>query len=233
MIDFSKFESFEKKIGVTFKDKALLASAFMHRSYLNENARVGVPHNERLEFLGDAVLELAVTDYLFNKYKDKTEGDLTAYRSALVNAITLAEVATEIDAGAYLLLSRGESKDKGRARQYILANTFEAIIGAIYLDRGFETVEKFIADTLYDRIEDIVENKLWRDPKSLVQEMAQEEQGVTPSYNVISESGPDHDKSFLVGIFFGKERIAEGKGRSKQEAEAEAARRALEIKKWI
>lgn len=232
MIDYSKFESFEKIIGIEFKNKKLLVNAFVHRSFLNENAKLGIPHNERLEFLGDAVLELVVTDYLYKKYPNNSEGELTAYRSALVNAVTLSEVAQEIRMNEFMLLSRGESKDTGKARQYILANAFEAVIGAIYLDRGYLGAEKFISSTLYDRIDEIVAKKLWQDPKSLVQEKAQEHVGVTPSYEVVSESGPDHDKKFVIGIFFGKEKVAEGRGKSKQEAETEAAKRALEIKNW-
>jgi len=232
MIDYSKFESFEKKIGTEFKNKKLLVNAFVHRSFLNENASLGIPHNERLEFLGDAVLELVITDYLYKKYPNNTEGELTAYRSALVNAVTLSETAQENGMDEYMLLSRGESKDKGKARQYILANAFEAVIGAIYLDQGYIGAEKFISRTLYDKIEDIVSKKLWRDPKSLVQEKAQEVYGVTPSYEVISESGPDHDRKFVIGIFFDKEKIAEGRGKSKQEAETQSAKNALEIKNW-
>ncbi|HRH30899.1 MAG TPA: ribonuclease III [Candidatus Paceibacterota bacterium] len=232
MIDYSKFESFEKNIGLEFKNKKLLVNAFVHRSFLNENSKLGIPHNERLEFLGDAVLELVITDYLYKKYPNNSEGELTAYRSALVNAVTLSETAQEIKMNEYMLLSRGESKDVGKARQYILANAFEAVIGAIYLDQGYSGAEKFISSTLYDKIDEVVSKKLWQDPKSLVQEKAQEVYGVTPSYEVISESGPDHDKKFIIGIFFGKEKIAEGKGKSKQEAETASAKRAIEIKNW-
>lgn len=232
MIDYSKFEDFEKKINIKFKNKKLLVNAFVHRSFLNENAKIGIPHNERLEFLGDAVLELAVTDYLYKKYPNNTEGELTAYRSSLVNAIILSEVAQEIQMNEFILLSKGESKDLGKARQYILANAFEAVIGAIYIDQGYDMAEKFISDTLYNKIDAIVSKKLWRDPKSLIQEKAQEILGVTPSYKVISESGPDHDKKFVIGIFFGKDKIAEGRGKSKQEAETDSAKRALELKDW-
>lgn len=232
MIDYAKFESFEKIIDTEFKNKKLLVNAFIHRSFLNENVNLGIPHNERLEFLGDAVLELIITDYLYKKYPNHAEGELTAYRSALVNADILSLTAQEIKMNEYMLLSRGESKDNGKARQYILANAFEAVIGAIYIDQGYQGAEKFISRTLYEKIEDIVSKKLWRDPKSLVQEKAQEVLGVTPSYEVVSESGPDHDKKFVIGIFFGKEKIAEGRGKSKQEAETDSARHALEIKNW-
>lgn len=230
MIDFSKFE---KKIGVSFKDKGLLKQAFIHRSYINENPSLNLAHNERLEFLGDAVLELVVTRFLFEKYPDSNEGELTAYRSALVNADNLARAATALDMNDYLLLSKGEAKDTGKARQYILANTFEALIGSIYLDQSYDASEKFIADSIFGDVEEIVSKKLWRDSKSLVQEMAQEYVGVTPSYKVLAETGPDHDKRFTVGIYFDKTLIAEGKGKSKQEAEQKAASEALKIKGWI
>lgn len=227
------FSFFEQKINSVFKDKNLLTQAFIHRSYINENPRFGLAHNERLEFLGDAVLELVVTDYLFRKYPDSPEGELTAYRSALVNAITIAEVATELQMNDYLLLSKGEAKDAGKARQYILANTYEALVGAIYMDQGYEPANKFITTTLLPRTHEIVTKKLWRDAKSLIQEKTQEFVGVTPAYKVLSESGPDHDKHFTVGVFFADELIAQGKGKSKQEAEQLAARAALEIKDWL
>lgn len=230
MIDFSQFE---KKVNIIFNDKKLLEQAFIHRSYINENNGLKLGHNERLEFLGDAVLELVVTDYLYNKYPDKDEGELTAYRSSLVNAIIIGEVATNLGMNEYLLLSKGESKDVGKARSYILANTYEAYVGAVYLDQGYKVVEKFIADSLFDKIETIVANKLWRDSKSLVQEKSQEYLSVTPSYKVLHETGPDHDKHFTVGIFFGNELIAEGKGKSKQEAEQASAHKALEVKEWL
>ncbi len=231
MIDFSLFE---KKTGIVFRDKKLLEQAFIHRSYINENSSGGrLSHNERLEFLGDAVLELIVTDYLFNKYKDRDEGELTAYRSALVNAVIIGEVAMSLGMNEYLLLSKGEAKDIGKARNYILANTYEAYVGAVYLDQGYGVALKFISDTLFNKIDTIVAKKLWRDPKSLVQEKAQEYVNITPSYKVISETGPDHDKNFTIGIFFGDDLIAKGKGHSKQEAEQEAARSALEVKDWL
>ena len=229
MIDFSKFE---KKVNVSFKDKNLLKQAFIHRSYINENPGLKLAHNERLEFLGDAVLELVVTDYLYHKYKDRAEGELTSYRSALVNAIYLAEKATDLGMNEYLLLSKGELKDTGKARQYILANTYEAFVGALYIDRGYDITEKFIAKNLFGNIEEIVSKKLWRDAKSLIQEKAQEYAGVTPAYKVIAQTGPDHDRHFTVGVFFDKVLIAEGKGRSKQEAEQKAASEALKLKKW-
>lgn len=228
-----KFNEFETKTKIIFKDKDLLKQAFIHRSYINENPNVGFSHNERLEFLGDAVLELIVTDFLYKKYPNYAEGELTALRSALVNAIIISEVASNIGMNDFLLLSRGESKDHGKARQYILANTYEAYVGALYLDQGYGAADKFIRDTLLPKTEEIVSKKLWRDSKSLVQEKAQEYESVTPSYKVLSESGPDHDKHFTVGIFFGSSHIAEGKGKSKQEAEQKAAEAALKIKNWF
>ncbi len=226
------FSEFEKKTKIIFKDKGLLKQAFIHRSYINENPASKLSHNERLEFLGDAILELIVTDFLYRKYPSHTEGELTAIRSALVNAIIISEIAAKIGMNDYLLLSKGESKDNGKARQYILANTFEAYIGAVYLDQGYETAKKFIASTLLPRTEEIVSRKLWRDAKSLVQEKVQEIIGVTPSYKILRETGPDHDKHFTVGIFFGSELVTEGRGKSKQEAEQKAAEAALKLKNW-
>ncbi len=226
------FSTFEQAIGIKFKNKDVLQQAFTHRSYINENPRSGLSHNERLEFLGDAVLELVVTDYLFKTYPDYAEGDLTAYRSALVNAVVAAEVAQDLNMNEHLLLSKGESKDTGRARQTILANAYESFIGALYLDQGYEVCEKFIKKTLIPKLSAIISGKLWRDPKSHIQEEAQERLGITPSYEVVGQLGPDHDKFFTVGVFFGDKKIAEGKGRSKQEAQQAAAQAALEEKGW-
>lgn len=230
MIDFSLFE---KKTGIVFKNKKLLEQAFIHRSYINENGGFKLSHNERLEFLGDAVLELIVTDYLYKKYPNRNEGELTAYRSALVNAVIIGEVAHNLKMNDYLLLSKGESKDVGKARNYILANTYEAYVGAVYLDQGYEVARDFITENLLSKLDTIIDKKLWRDAKSLVQEKSQEYLNVTPAYNVLNETGPDHDKNFTIGIFFGKDKIAEGKGHSKQEAEQSAAQVALEIKNWL
>lgn len=227
--DFTKFE---QKANVTFIDKSLLKQAFIHRSYLNENKEEKLDHNERLEFLGDAVLELVITDYLYKKYPQANEGDLTAYRSSLVNATTCAQVATNLQVNDFLLLSKGEAKDTGRARQFILANTLEAIIGAIYLDQGYEIAKKFIIDHISPLIEDVIKQGTWIDSKSLFQEKAQDELGITPLYKTTKETGPDHDKSFTVGVFLNKELIASGEGRSKQDAEQEAARKALVAKSW-
>ena len=228
-----QFSDFEKKTKIVFKNKDLLKQAFIHRSYINENTGTSLSHNERLEFLGDAVLELIVTDFLYKKYSNYTEGELTALRSALVNAVIISEIALEIGMNDYLLLSKGEAKDNGKARQYILANTYEAYVGAIYLDQEYNAVNKFVSESLLPKTEEIVNKKLWRDAKSLVQEKAQEFVNFTPAYRVLSESGPDHDKHFTVGIYFGSNLIAEGKGKSKQEAEQKAAEAALKIKNWF
>ena len=229
----TQFSDFEKKTKIIFKDKNLLTQAFIHRSYINENPNTGLSHNERLEFLGDAVLELIVTDFLYRKYPSYNEGELTAVRSALVNAVIISEVASKIGMNDYLLLSKGEARDSGKARQYILANTYEAYVGAIYLDASYSVAEKFITQTLLPHTEEIVNKKLWRDAKSLVQDKAQEYALVTPSYKVLSESGPDHDKHFTVGILFGSTLVASGKGKSKQEAEQKAAEAALKAKDWL
>ncbi|MBI5817231.1 MAG: ribonuclease III [Candidatus Yonathbacteria bacterium] len=226
------FSQFEQKLNLHFKNKDLLREAFTHRSYINESKRSDLTHNERLEFLGDAVLELVVTDYLFKKYPDKTEGDLTSYRSALVNAVTLGEVARTLGMNEYLLLSKGEAKDTGKARQIILANTFEAIVGALYLDQKYAGAEVFIAERLLPLTEEIVEKELWKDAKSFLQEKAQEEMGVTPTYKVVREVGPDHDKKFVVAVLLGDELVAEAQGKSKQEAEQGAAAVALKEKGW-
>jgi len=226
------FSEFEKTIGIKFNNQDILKQAFTHRSFLNENKNLKGGHNERLEFLGDAVLELATTDYLYNKYPEKNEGDLTSIRSALVNAQTCAEVATEINANDFLLLSRGEAKDVGRARQYILANVLEAIIGAIYMDSGYEKARDFILKYITPKTDKIVNEELWVDAKSKFQEKAQDVEGVTPSYKTTKEEGPDHDKKFTVGVFLGNQIVSEGEGESKQDAEQDAAREALKKKGW-
>jgi ribonuclease-3 len=223
---------FEKKLNVAFADKALLTRAFTHRSYINENPKTGLEHNERLEFLGDAVVELVVTDFLFAQYPSHNEGELTAYRSALVNAIIMGEIASELGMNDYLSLSKGEKKDTGRARQTILANTYEAFVGALYLDQGYDIAKKFILDTLVPKLAEIISKKSWKDAKSKIQEEAQERVGLTPSYQVLEQNGPDHDKWFIIGIYFGDTKIAEGKGRSKQEGQQAAAEAALVKKGW-
>ncbi len=222
----------EALIGVTFADRTHLLTAVTHRSYLNEHREATQSHNERYEFLGDAVLELVITDFLFQKYPEKPEGDLTAIRAALVNTNSLADVATKLDLSGYLLLSKGEGKDMGRARQYILANTFESLIGAIYLDSGYDAAREFIGSNLFDRTETIIAKRLWQDAKSRFQELAQEHTGITPSYETLRQTGPDHDRVFTVSVSLGGEKVAEGKGRSKQEAEQSAAEAGSKVKGW-
>lgn len=226
------FLQFEKKLNITFKNKNLLKQAFLHRSYLNENKGLKMDHNERLEFLGDAVLELAVTEYLYNKYPKKPEGDLTSYRAALVNTSTLSTIATGLSMNDYLLLSKGEAKDTGRARQYILANTFESFVGALYIDQGYEAAKNFISENLFLLTDEIVAKGLWQDSKSHFQEIAQEKASITPQYKTVQEIGPDHAKNFVVGVYLGEEFIGEGEGKSKQEAEQAAAQNALDAKGW-
>ncbi|MSR87586.1 MAG: ribonuclease III [Candidatus Zambryskibacteria bacterium] len=228
-MDFSKFE---ENAGVKFRDANILRQAFTHRSYINENRGSGLEHNERLEFLGDAVLELVITDYLYNRLKDSAEGEMTSLRSALVNADTCAKVATTLGANDFLLLSKGESKDTGRARQYILANTLEAVIGAIYVDQNYEVAKNFILTHMVPLMEDILKSGTWIDAKSLFQERAQEIIGHTPVYKTIKESGPDHDRHFTVSVSVGNEVYGQGDGKSKQDAEQEAAKDALEKKGW-
>ena len=223
----------EEKLSITFKNCDLLLQALTHRSYLNENPGFGLGHNERLEFLGDAVLELVVTEDLYARFPDKPEGDLTSFRAALVNSKMLSDVSVDLDVNEFLLLSRGEAKDIGRARQFILANTFEAIVGAIYLDQGYGAAKDFIMRVLLPHLDEVLAKKLYKDPKSLFQEEAQEREGVTPSYEVISEWGPDHDKHFIIGVFLGEEKVAEGEGPSKQAAQEEAARNGLRAKGWL
>ncbi|RLC33597.1 MAG: ribonuclease III [Candidatus Nealsonbacteria bacterium] len=226
------FSILERKLKIKFKNKNLLTQAFVHRSYINENPNFRLHHNERLEFLGDAVLELAVTEYLFKKYPKKPEGELTNWRAALVNAKILAEISQSLGFNDFLLLSRGEAKETGKARQYILANTFEAFVGSLYLDQGYKACNKFIEKEVIKELPRIIEGRLFKDAKSLFQEKSQEIVGITPAYKVLKEWGPDHAKHFVMGVFLKDELVSEGEGSSKQEAEEEAARRALEIKNW-
>ena len=228
------FKELSKKINVEFNDINLLKRACTHRSYLNENKKAGLEHNERLEFLGDAVLELVVTSFLFRRYPDKNEGDLTSYRSALVNTNSLAKVALHIGVDEYLLLSKGESKDTGRARSIIHADSIEAIIGAVYIDKGYDSAANFISSNLMEiiDIDEIIKNKTWLDSKSRFQEKAQEMTGQTPSYKTMKEAGPDHSKMFTLAVFIGDVQVALGQGLSKQEAEQKAAEKALEVKGW-
>ncbi len=222
----------EKNIGIIFKNISLLEQALTHRSYANENRSRDFQHNERLEFLGDAVLELCVTDYLFKQFPKKKEGELTAFRSALVNTQTLSQISGSLSINKFLLLSKGEARDTGRARQFILANAFEALVGAIYLDRGYDTAYDFIAHNLFPLLEKIIEERLWQDSKSYFQEIAQDKLAVTPTYKLLEEKGPDHGKIFTMGIYLGNDLIAKGQGESKRDAEQVAARKALKKKGW-
>jgi ribonuclease-3 len=228
-VDLTKLQ---KILNVDFSDKMLLLSAVTHRSYLNEHREATWDHNERLEFLGDAVLELVVTDYLYKKYEEKPEGELTAVRAALVNTVSLSSASEKLGINDFLLMSKGEAKDTGRARQYILANAFEACIGAIYLDQGYESAKGFIAERLFPRTDEIVKKRLWQDAKSRFQELSQEHVSITPTYETISQEGPDHDRVFTVGVYLRGEFVADGDGRSKQEAEQKAAEHAIEAKGW-
>lgn len=225
-------EDFTKKIGIEFKNPKLIQEALTHRSYLNENKKYKINHNERLEFLGDAVLELVVTDYLFKNYNNP-EGEMTSWRAALVNGEMLAKISADLGVAEYVLMSKGEANDTGRARQYLLANAFEAIIGAIYLDQGYGAAEKFILENVVTKIDDVIANKLYLDPKSYFQEKSQEHFKVTPSYRILKEEGPDHDKNFTVGVYVGDELVAQGDGSSKQEAQREAAQEGLKVKGWM
>lgn len=228
-----KFRELEGRIGVEFNNKDLLIQAFCHRSYLNENPDFHLGQNERLEFLGDAVLELIVTNYLFFNYPDKPEGELTAWRAALVNTKEIGDTAERLDFHDFLLLSKGEKSEEGKARLCIMADTFEALVGAIYLDRGYEAAAEFVERVLICKLPKIIELGLYRDPKSELQEKAQEELGITPSYHVIEESGPDHQKHFIMGVYLNDKVIGKGEGSSKKEAEEEAAKAALSKKSWL
>lgn len=226
-----EIESLSKKLGVSFENLELFRQSLTHRSYLNEHREYKLDHNERLEFLGDAVLELVVTEHLYNNYSNP-EGELTSWRAALVNGETLSLIAKELGVEKYLMMSKGEAKDTGRARVYLLANAMEAIIGAIYLDKGYEEAKEFISKNVISKLSEVLEKKLYMDPKSLFQEKSQEIEKVTPIYKVLREWGPDHDKHFVVGVFLNDNLIAEGEGNSKQEAQRQAAKNGLEEKGW-
>lgn len=226
------FSKLEKKLNIEFKNKDLLTQAFVHRSFSNENPGFNLSNNERLEFLGDAILEHVVTEYLFQNYPQESEGQLTSWRAALVNAKMLARIAKDLGFNDFLLLSQGESKETGKARQYILANTLEAFIGGLYLDQGINSCKDFIERHLIKELPFIIEGKLFKDAKSLFQEESQERVGITPNYNVLEEWGPDHARCFIIGVFFGDDLIAKGEGSSKQEAEEAAAKEALKVKGW-
>jgi len=226
MTDSESLKQFLEKNDIKYNNEELLLTALTHRSYLNEHHNIK-EHNERLEFLGDAVLELVVTEYLFKKYSNP-EGDLTNWRSALVKTETISEVAKDLDVEQYILMSRGEAKSLGRSRQLILANAFEAIVGSIYIDQGLEEVRKFIQKNLIVKLDKILSEKSYIDPKSLFQELVQDKEGITPCYEVLGEDGPDHDKTFTVGVFVGETIWGEGEGPSKQAAQASAAIKAIE-----
>jgi ribonuclease-3 len=226
------FAQLERILDIHFKNRKLLEQAFTHRSYINEHKQGKLGHNERLEFLGDAVLELVITDFLFHKLKESDEGGLTAIRSALVNADTCARVAVSLGANDFLLLSKGESKDTGRARTYILANTLEAVIGAVYIDQGYDSAKGFILEHVAPLLDEIMKEGSWIDAKSFFQEKAQELKGHTPAYKTVRETGPDHDKHFTVAVSVGNEVYGEGDGKSKQDAEQAAARNALDKQGW-
>ncbi|TAL50243.1 ribonuclease III [Patescibacteria group bacterium] len=226
------YSDLEQTLGVTFQNTDTLRQALVHRSYLNEHPDFPLGHNERLEFLGDAVLELVVTEYLYQNYENP-EGELTNWRAALVNAEMLSALCAKLGIEPYLHLSKGESKDKNsKARKYILANAFESLIGAIYLDSGWEAAKDFISTRVLCELPNILKHRLYIDPKSRFQEAAQEHLGITPSYKVLSETGPDHEKQFEVGVFLGKEQVAIGHGTSKQEAQVSAAEAGIAAKDW-
>lgn len=232
MSETSNIGELAEKIGVTIKNQDFLQQAMTHRSYLNENRNYRLDHNERLEFLGDAVLELVVTRYLYDNFTNP-EGEMTAWRAALVNGEMLARVAGELDVEPHLMMSKGESKDTGRARNYLLANSIEAIIGAIYLDQDYDTAADFIARVILIHMDEVLEKKLYLDSKSYFQEKAQEHMSITPHYEVIEEAGPDHDRHFTVAVYLDKEKVGVGDGPSKQDAQRAAAQDGLEQKDWL
>jgi ribonuclease III len=216
----------KEKLGYDFDNIDLLVTALTHRSYLNEHKKSANEHNERLEFLGDAVLELVTTDFLFSNY-DKPEGILTAWRSALVRTESIGAAGERLGYEKLIRMSRGEKQGSARARQQILANAFEATTGAIYLDKGYEAAKKYITDNILSTLPQILEEESWRDPKSYLQEISQSQDGFTPIYKVLNEDGPDHDKIFTLGVFVGDKKMGEGEGPSKQIAQQEAAREAI------
>ena len=220
-------ENLSRKLKIKFKEHALLENALIHRSFLNENRKWKLESNERLEFLGDAVLELVVTDYLFENYKNE-EGDLTNWRAALVCAESLAPIAQKIGLEEYLLVGKGERKNQIRSKQNILADGFEALIGAIYLDQGLPVAREFINKYVISKLPRILEERLFVDAKTALQERAQREWKITPQYVVLEEGGPDHDKWFVMGVYLNDKLLGKGRGNSKQRAEKEAAKKALD-----
>lgn len=223
------YRAFQQQHNLNFSNEDLLQQAFIHRSYINENKDSGLEHNERLEFLGDAVLELVITDFLFKEYPQVDEGILTAYRSALVRTESISAAARDMGMNDLLLLSKGEARDEGKARDYILANTFEAFVGAVYLDQGYDAAAGFIAQALFENIKQVIDDGSWKDPKSRFQEYAQETYSETPRYELISAEGPDHDKEFVMAVFVGDREVAKGTGNSKQKAQQDAAEKAIEV----
>jgi ribonuclease III len=227
MQDRALYQDFSQKVlKVTFSKPELLMTAFTHRSYLNEHRKTVKEHNERLEFLGDAVLELVTTEYLYANFSEP-EGILTNWRSSLVRTESIGAAATRLGFESLLRLSRGEKRGTERARTQILANCFEAVIGALYLDQGYETAKKFITDTLLITFKEILESGSWMDPKSHLQELIQNHEGYTPVYRVLNEEGPDHDKTFTVGVYVDGKLIGQGVGPSKQSGQQKAAEAAL------
>lgn len=227
-VDYSQYQDFAKEVfGFTFNEPSTLVMAFTHRSYINEHKKSAENHNERLEFLGDAVLELSVTQFLYTNYKEP-EGILTNWRSALVRTESIGAAAVRLNFESMLRLSRGEKRGSHRARQQILANSFEAVIGAIYVDQGYEVASKFIHENIISTFPQILETGSWRDPKSYLQEVSQEQDNQTPIYRVLSEVGPDHDKVFTLGVFVGSKLRGSGAGSSKQAAQQKAAEEALQ-----
>jgi len=226
-MDITPYQDFaKKKLGITYKDIQLLITAFTHRSYLNEHKKTAAEHNERLEFLGDAVLELVTTEYLYGNYSEP-EGILTNWRSALVRTESIGAAAARYEFEPLLRLSRGEKHGTERARAQILANSYEAVVGSLYLDQGYEVAKRFITESLLVTFKDILESGSWMDPKSHLQEVVQSQEGQTPVYRIIEEAGPDHDKTFTVGVFVGEKLLGSGQGPSKQTAQQKAAEAAL------
>lgn len=222
-----QYNEIEEKIGVKFQDKKLLKTAFTHRSYLNENRGQGLQNNERLEFLGDAVLELIISSYLFKNYTDRAEGDLTSIRAAIVRTESIAEETRKLELGQYLKMSKGEEDSGGKEKEYLLANLYEAILGAMYLEHGYDVCRDFVSRTLFLKIETIISEELFIDPKTKIQELMQRKYKVTPIYEIVKEDGPDHEKTFTVALFRDTEKLSEGEGPSKQKAEEDAARNAI------
>jgi len=227
MQDYSAYQAFAKEtFGFSFDNLDLLVMAFTHRSYVNEHKKTAKEHNERLEFLGDAVLELVVTEYLFGNFSEP-EGILTNWRSALVRTESIGAAAAKFGFEPMLRLSRGEKRGTDRARAQILANSFEAVVGAIYLDKGYEAAKEFITKSILSTFKQILETGSWMDPKSHLQEVAQSQDGHTPIYKVLAEEGPDHDKTFTVGVFVNGQLKGRGTGPSKQAGQQKAAEAAL------